>query len=147
MFSNILKGFEFDAKLAKRYYQKTDKRKKAKIEKEWYEVYYPKSHTTIDAIIYKTWDANAWDDCASIEKWQAICFIRKKNSKKLEKLYQGPLYDFAIEGENINKRGINHVCFLLETAATRKRIEKSAKISFLKKEKKKIEKELRELGV
>jgi hypothetical protein len=148
MFSHVSEDMAMSEKLNKRYskgYKGYKKGKKVKINGEVFETHSPKNHTVIDGVIYKTWDANAWDDYANISDWQAICFIKRKKGKLWEKLYKGRLGQFAIAGEAIKGHGLHYIYFLLETPATRKRLIKEARISFLKKEKKKIEKELKEL--
>ena len=151
MFPNTSEDNVMSNKLSKRYSEKFSfnaKKRKTKINGEEFEVHIPKNHTTIDGLIYKTWDANSWDDWANISDWQCICFTRKKGSKMWNKIYKGPLNNFTVNGTHIGGgAGLHKIYFTLETKATQKRMKKEAKIKFLKNERKRIEKELKELGV
>lgn len=96
-----------------------------------HEVIIPEKHSTIDALILKTIDLNAWDDWANITNWHTLCMVLRKGEKVWETLYDGSTREFKINGVYIGHTGIFNILFQLESEKVKNRYEKKAEIKEL----------------
>lgn len=104
-----------------------------------YEAVFPEKHSTLDGLIYHSYNTNAGDSWANIPNWQVLCFVLWKGKKEWECLYGGQASDFPYP------KGIYPVLFALESEKVRKRFLRNKEISELKKEIKEKSKKLETL--
>lgn len=107
-----------------------------------HEVIIPEKHSTIDALILKTINLNAWDDWANIPNWHTLCKVLKKGEKDWETLYDGSTRGFKINDIIVRSLGIYNVLYLLENRKVRNNIFKKEQIKELENRIKKDTKRL-----
>ncbi len=114
--------------MSEKYKEYKYSEKDVKISGWTYKAVFPEKHSTVDGLIYHSYNTNAGDSWANIPNWQVLCFVLQKGKKEWKCLYGGPASDFPYP------TGIYPILFALESKKVREKFLKKKEVSELKKE-------------
>jgi len=101
-----------------------------------YSAYFPRKHSTVDAIVCENRNINAWDDWANITDYRMLFYIRWKWGKDWEEVCEHPRFGIPAEIKPSEFKGLDWVLAQLDRPEVKSQLESERKqmISELKKD-------------